>query len=190
MRRMHWVVVALLASSSVQAKEGGPHTVQEAIADAELALDTGRVGDAVDESERLQRTRHLTKDEVARVEVIVGRCKLFLGEFEQSAKLLAKRHKAAPEDTRLAEWYARALDGAGKSDEALTLLTPLAKDGKLQEGDSYWTLAQLERKKGDDVAALEHAELALHKPIVQQSDELDHAIHQFIDELTPRSKGK
>ena len=190
MRRMHWVIVALLAAPLAQAKEGAPHTVQEAIADAEQALDNGRLGDAIEESEKLQRTRHLTKEEMARVEVIAGRCNLFLGKFEQSAKLLARRYKAAPEDARLAEWYARALDGAGKSDEALTLLSSLAQGDKLREGDSYWALAQLERQKGDNVAALAHAQAALQKPIVQQSDELDHAIRQFIDELTPRSKGK
>lgn len=190
MANLRWVVVALLAGSVAQAKEGGPHTAEEAIADAEQALDTGRLGDAIEESERLQRTRHLTKEELARVEVIAGRCNLILGKFEQSAKLLARRHKAAPGDTRLAEWYARALDGAGKDDEALALLAELARSDKLQEGDSYWALAQLERQKGDNVAALAHAQQALRKPIVLQSDELDHAIHQFIEELTPSSKGK
>ena len=33
-----------------------------------------------------------------------------------------------------------------------------------------------------------HAKLALEKPIVLQSDELDHAIHKFIDDLTPKAK--
>src|SRR5258706_11988558 len=91
-------------------------TLEEAIADAESALDNGRVGDAIQTAERLGKTRGLTKDEAARVEVIVARCKLVEGRYAESEKLLAKRMKASPDDTRLAEWYARALDGAGKGD--------------------------------------------------------------------------
>lgn len=191
MRRAHWVLVTLLslAPAAAQAKDGKPMTIQEALDDAERALDTGRLGDAINESERLQRSK-LTREETARLEVIRGRCSLILGKFDQSAKLLAKRYKADPDDTRLAEWYARALDGAGKDDEALSLLSKLAKDDKLQEGDSYWALAQLERKKGDNEAARQHAATALQKPIVLQSDALDEEIHKFIDELTPHTKSK
>ena len=96
--------------------------------------------------------------------------------------------KQAPDDPRLAEWYARALDGAGKGDAAFSLLITLAQKDALQDGDSYWALAQLERKKGDDANARAHAKLALEKPIVLQSDELDQAIHKFIDDLTPKAK--
>ena len=53
----------------------------------------------------------------------------------------------------------------------------------LAEGDSYWTLARLERQKGDTKQARAHAKLALEKPIVLQSEELEQAIHKFIDEL-------
>ncbi|MGZ3440679.1 MAG: hypothetical protein ACXVDD_14250, partial [Polyangia bacterium] len=91
-------------------------------------------------------------------------------------------------DVRLAEWYARALDGNGKPDAALQLLSDLAKKDALAEGDSYWALAQLERKKGENDAARSHAKLALEKPIVLQSDELEHEIHKFIDELAPPKK--
>ena len=96
--------------------------------------------------------------------------------------------KQSPDDTRLTEWYARALDGVGKEDAAFSLLNTLAQKDALQDGDSYWALAQLERKKGDETNARAHAKLALEKPIVLQSDELDHAIHKFIDDLTPKTK--
>jgi tetratricopeptide (TPR) repeat protein len=189
MRNVLWLAL-LLGPALVEAKEheGKALTVQAAIADAEQALDTGRLGDAINESERLQRTRGLTKDEQGRLEVIVARCKLVLGRFAESEKLLAKRVKLSPDDTRLAEWYARALDGNGKSDAALRLLGDLAKKDALQEGDSYWALARLERKQGENDAARGHAKLALEKPIVLQSDELEKEIHQFIDELTPKKK--
>jgi len=181
------LILALLASSSpLLAKEA--LTVEAAIDDAEKALDSGRIGDAINESEKLQRTHGLKKDEQSRLEVIVARCKLILGKYAESEKLLAKRVKQSPDDTRLAEWYARALDGNGKSDAALELLSNLAKKDALQEGDSYWTLAQLERKKGENDAARTHAKLALEKPIVLQSDELDHEIHKFIDDLAPKKK--
>jgi tetratricopeptide (TPR) repeat protein len=161
-------------------------TLEEAIVDAEHALDSGRVGDAMQTSERLQKTRGLTKDEVARVEVIVARCKLVEGRYADSEKLLAKRVKASPDDTRLSEWYARALDGAGKGEAALALLKDLAKKDALSEGDSYWALAKLEREKGENSEAREHAKLALEKPIVLQSEELEQAIHKFIDELSKK----
>jgi len=163
-------------------------TLQEAITDAEQALDNGRVGDAISTSEKLQKSHGLTKDEQARVEVIVARCKLVEGKFDVSEKLLAKRVKASPDDTRLSEWYARALEGSGKTDAAFALLSDLAKKDALTEGDSYWALAQLERKKGENDAARTHAKLALEKPIVLQSDELDHEIHKFIDELSTSKK--
>jgi tetratricopeptide (TPR) repeat protein len=157
-------------------------TLQEAISDAEQALDNGRVGDAISTAERLQKSRGLTKDELLRVELIVARCRLIEGRFDQSEKILAKHLKTTPDNARLAEWYARALDGNGKGEQALSLLKDLAKKDALAEGDSYWTLAKLEHKKGDLKAAHAHAKLALQKPIVLQSDELDHAIRQLIDE--------
>jgi tetratricopeptide (TPR) repeat protein len=180
------LILAVLLSSTAYAKE--VMTVEAAIDDAEKALDTGRIGDAITESEKLQRTHGLHKDEQSRLEVIVARCKLVLGKYAESEKLFAKRVKAAPDDTRAAEWYARALDGNGKSDQALQMLSDLAKKDALQEGDSYWALAQLERKKGENDAARTHAKLALEKPIVLQSDELDHEIHKFIDELSSPKK--
>jgi tetratricopeptide (TPR) repeat protein len=180
------LILGLLFSSVAYAKE--PLTVEGAIDDAEKALDTGRIGDAITESEKLQRTHGLKKDEVSRLEVIMARCKLVLGKYAESERLFAKRVKASPDDTRLAEWYARALDGNGKEDQALTLLSDLAKKDALQEGDSYWALAQLEAKKGEKDAARTHAKLALEKPIVLQSDELDHEIHKFIDDLSPKKK--
>lgn len=180
------LILALLLSSVGYAKE--PMTVEGAINDAEQALDTGRIGDAITESEKLSRTHGLKKEEQSRLEIIVARCKLVLGKYAESEKLLAKRVKASPDDTRLAEWYARALDGNGKADQAFELLADLAKKDALQEGDSYWTLAQLERKKGENDAARAHAKLALEKPIVLQSDELDHEIHKFIDDLSTSKK--
>jgi tetratricopeptide (TPR) repeat protein len=186
------LIVGLLVSPSLYAKDRAdkPMTVEEAIDDAEKALDTGRIGDAINESDRLQRTHGLKKDEQQRLEVIVARCKLVLGKFAESEKLLAKRVKASPDDARLAEWYARALDGNGKGDAALALLSDLAKKDALKEGDSYWALAQLERKKGENDSAREHAKLALEKPIVLQSDELEQEIHKFIDELSAKEKSK
>jgi tetratricopeptide (TPR) repeat protein len=181
------LILGLLVSSSpLVAKEA--LTVEAAIDDAEKALDTGRIGDAINESEKLSKTHGLKKDEQSRLEVIVARCKLVLGKYAESEKLLAKRVKQSPDDTRLAEWYARALDGNGKGDAALELLSTLAKKDALTEGDSYWALAQLERKKGENDAARSHAKLALEKPIVLQSDELDHEIHKFIDDLVPAKK--
>jgi tetratricopeptide (TPR) repeat protein len=185
------LILAVLSTSSLVATGASGKeamTVEAAIDDAEKALDTGRIGDAITESEKLARTHGLKKDEQSRLEVIVARCKLVLGKYAESEKLLAKRVKQTPDDPRLAEWYARALDGNGKSDQALTLLADLAQKNALQEGDSYWALAQLERKKGENDAARTHAKLALEKPIVLQSDELDHEIHKFIDELSTSKK--
>ena len=176
----------LLSSSPLLAKE--VMTVEAAIDDAEKALDSGRIGDAINESEKLQRTHGLKKDEQSRLEVVIARCKLILGKYAESEKLLAKRVKQSPDDTRLAEWYARALDGNGKDDAALALLSQLAQKNALAEGDSYWALAQLEHKKGENDAARSHAKLALEKPIVLQSEELDHEIHKFIDDLAPKKK--
>jgi len=180
------LILGLLVSSPLYAKE--VLTVEAAIDDAEKALDTGRIGDAINESEKLQRTHGLKKDEQSRLEVIVARCQLVLGKYAESEKLFAKHVKQSPDDPRLAEWYARALDGNGKSAAALALLSDLAKKDALQEGDSYWALAQLEREKGENDAARTHAKLALEKPIVLQSDELDHEIHKFIDDLAPKKK--
>lgn len=180
------IPLLLAASAPLAAKEA--MTVEAAIDDAEKALDTGRLGDAINESEKLQRTHGLKKDELSRLEVIIARCKLVLGKYAESERLLAKHVKQSPDDTHLAEWYARALDGNGKSDAALQLLESLAKKDALHEGDSYWALAQLEREKGENDAARAHAKLALERPIVLQSDELDHEIHQFIDELAPKTK--
>jgi predicted Zn-dependent protease len=175
-----------LAAGAKNKESGKPLTLQAAIADAEQALDTGRVGDAIDHAEKLQRTHGLTKDEAQRLELIVARCGLVTGKFTVSEKILSKVHKAQPDDNRVTEWYARALDGLGKSGEALTLLSDLAQKDALQDGDSYWALAQIERQKGNEKAALQHAEAALKKPIVLQSDELDSQIHTFINELSKK----
>ena len=180
------LILGILVSSPLYAKE--VMTVQGALEDAEKALDTGRIGDAINESEKLSRTHGLHKDEQSRLEVIVARCKLVLGKYAESEKLFAKAVKKSPDDTRLAEWYARALDGNGKTDEALDAVVDLAKKDALQEGDSYWALAQLERQKGENDAARTHAKLALEKPIVLQSDELDQEIHKFISDLSPKKK--
>jgi len=180
-----------LAAGAKNKESGRPMTAEQAIADAESALDTGRVGDAIEHAEKLQRTRGLTKEEAKRLDIIVARCGLITGKFVVSEKILAKAHKAEPDDPRVSEWYARALDGLGKSSEALTLLSDLAAKDALHDGDSYWALAQLERQKGDEKAALHHAETALQKPIVLQSDELDTQIHGFINELSKKqSKGE
>jgi hypothetical protein len=191
MRTKQWLVAAMLLATTAQAKEHGDRgkpklTLQDAIADAERALDEGRMGDAFAEADRLARTHGLHKDEQERVELIVARCALVRGKFAIADKLLARRYKADPADTRVAEWYGRALDGVGKSDEALSILSPLAQKDELKEGDSYWTLAQLEHKKGSDLAARNHAKLALEKPIILQSTELDDAIHHFIDQLASK----
>jgi hypothetical protein len=190
---MRWMALLLLISSTAMARKGRlestrPQTVESALADAEQALDTGRVGDAIAEAERLQRTHGLKKEELKRLDLINARCGLVIGKYDSSEKIFAKLVKAAPDDTQLAEWYARALDGAGKSDAALALFVELAHKDALKEGDSYWALAQLERKKGQNEAARTHAKLALEKPIVLQSDELDREIHRFIDELSPKKK--
>jgi tetratricopeptide (TPR) repeat protein len=185
MMRQVLLLTAFLCSAASAKKA---LTLEEAIADAESALDNGRVGDAMQTSERLMKSRGLTKDESARVEVIVARCKLVEGQYAESEKLFARRVKATPGDTRLNEWYARALDGNGKGEAAFALLKDLARKDALSEGDSYWALAKLERQKGDTQQARAHAKLALEKPIVLQSDELEQAIHKFIDELGDKKK--
>ena len=186
------VIAMLLANGAAFAKgskgDGKPTTIEGALADAEAALDAGRLGDAMSESEKLQKTHGLTKEERNRLDLVIARCDLFTGKYDASEKLLARMSKQSPDDTRLTEWYARALDGAGKEDAAFSLLNTLAQKDALHDGDSYWALAQLERKKGDETNARAHAKLALEKPIVLQSDELDHAIHKFIDDLTPKAK--
>jgi predicted Zn-dependent protease len=183
--------LALTAPALAKNKEGGKAmTLEEAINDAEAALDGGRVGDAIEHVEKLQRTHGLKPDEVRRLDLIIARCGLVTGKYDTSEKIFAKLHKAQPDDARLSEWYARALEGTGKTEQALTMLSTLAAKGELQDGDSYWTLAQLEKAKGDEKDALAHAKLALEKPIVLQSDELDSAIHKFIDALSKKqSKG-
>jgi tetratricopeptide (TPR) repeat protein len=185
--------VATLVGGAAEARkgrlgEGKPMTAEEAIADAEAALDNGRVGDAVEHSEKLQKTRGLTKEMMKRLDVIVARCGLVTGKYDVSEKIFSKLHKAQPDDSRVSEWYARALDGLGKGDQALVLLSDLAQKDELTDGDSYWALAQLERTKGQTQQALTHAETALKKPIVLQSDELDKEIHKFIDELSSSKK--
>ena len=183
--------LAISIPAAAKNKEGKAMTAEEAITDAEQALDTGRVGDAIDHSEKLLKTHGLSKEQSRRVDVIVARCGLVTGKYDKSEKIFAKLHKASPDDSRVSEWYARSLDGIGKSAEALTLLSDLAAKDALVDGDSYWALAQLERNKGDEKDALAHAKRALEKPIVLQSDELDQQIHHFIDELSKKhSKGE
>jgi predicted Zn-dependent protease len=191
--RIHALALGLLLASAPafakgQKGDGKPTTIEGALADAEAALDAGRLGDAMTESQKLQKTHGLTKEERTRLDLVIARCDLFTGKFDASEKVLARMSKQSPDDTRLAEWYARALDGAGKDEQAFSLLNTLAQKDALQDGDSYWALAQLERKKGDEAKAREHAKLALEKPIVLQSEELDHAIHKFIDDLSPKAK--
>jgi tetratricopeptide (TPR) repeat protein len=169
-------------------KEGKSMTLEEAVVGAEKALDLGAVGDASAIAERMHRTHGLTKDEQHRLDLIDARCDLAQGAYAASEKLFAKLHKAAPDDARITEWYARALDGAGKGETAKGLLTELADKDRLVDGDSYWTLAQLERRAGQNAVALTHAKLALKRPIALQSDELDREIHTFIQELTPKGK--
>ncbi len=81
------LLATVLLCSAASAKKA--LTLQEAIGDAESALDNGRVGDAIQTADRLQKTRGLNKDEQARVEVIVARCKLVEGRYGESEKLLA-----------------------------------------------------------------------------------------------------
>lgn len=191
MRFASLLIVAMLVGGVAEARKGRLEagkvmTAEDAIADAEGALENGRIGDAINHGERLLKTRGLTKEQLKRVDVIIARCGLVTGKYTESEKIFAKLHKAAPEDARVSEWYARALDGLGKAELALQLLSDLAAKDALSDGDSYWALAQIERGKGKEREALAHAELALKKPIVLQSEELDKEIHQFIDELAKK----
>jgi len=189
MHLSNMVLVATLAFGPL-ALAGKPMTAEQAIADAEVALDTGRIGDAVEHAEKLGRTHGLNKEQLKRVDLIVARCGLVTGKYEVSEKILGRLRKVSPDDTRLAEWHARALDGEGRGEAALPLLTDLASKDALTDGDSYWALAQLERKKGQDAQALAHAQQALKKPIILQSEELDQQIHHFIEELSAANKAK
>ncbi|HZS35391.1 MAG TPA: tetratricopeptide repeat protein [Polyangia bacterium] len=198
MRLIHFVLAATVmggvgVAQTAEARKGRlessrPQSAEEAIAQAEKALDLGSIGDALAVGERLQKTRGLTKEQQQRADLILARCGLVTGKYDTSVKIFERLRKASPDDNRLAEWHARALDGAGKTDAALALFSELASKDALAEGDSYWALAQLERAKGQEGAALKHAQTALEKPIVLQSDELDQAIHKFINELTPKKK--
>jgi tetratricopeptide (TPR) repeat protein len=198
MRLIHFVLAATVmggvgVGATADARKGRmesgrPQTAEDAIASAEKALDNGSIGDALQVGERLQKTRGLTKEQQARADLILARCGLVTGKYDAAIKIFERLRKASPDDTRLAEWHARALDGAGKIDAALALFSELASKDALAEGDSYWALAQIERSKGQESAALKHAQAALEKPIVLQSDELDQAIHKFINELTPKKK--
>ncbi len=168
-------------------QEPGPAmTAQQALDRAEQLLDAG--GDASEISAKLHRSRGLTKDEKARLDLIDARCSLLVGQYASSLKVFGSLHKTTPDDARITEWYARALDGSGKGDTALPLLKELADKDSIKDGDSYWTLAQIERTKGQDKLALEHAKAALTHPIVLQSDELDKEIHKFISELSATKK--
>src|SRR5258706_9284364 len=95
------MVAALLLSTSVYAKKA--LTLQEALADAESALETGRVGDAISTAERLQKSRGISKDDAARPEVVIARCDLILGKYDLTEKLLAKTRNAHPHHLRPAE---------------------------------------------------------------------------------------
>jgi hypothetical protein len=186
--RQALMAAALLMSSLALAKDHdhdhSRHRSREALDEIERALDSGHGADACADTDKLLRAHGLGRAAKARVEVVIARCDLLTGKFVSSERSLAKIVKTSPDDLRLAEWYARALDGVGKSDAAYALLKDLAQKDALAEGDSYWALAQIERQKGESQAARAHAKLALQKPIVLQSDELDHVIRQFIDELT------
>ena len=161
-------------------------TAQEALDEAEHMLDMG--SDVSDISAKLHRSRGLTRDEQARLDLIDARCALLIGAYAKSEKVLGRLHQSTPDDARITEWYARALDGTGKGESALPLLKGLAEKDGLKDGDSYWTLAQLEHGKGDDKLALAHAEAALTHPIVLQSDALDKEIHKFISDLSTKKK--
>jgi hypothetical protein len=178
------------STGAAQSKERAHHGSRDAMAEIEKALDDGHATDACAGSDKLQRAHGLGRAAQKRLELIAARCDLLSGKFVSSEKVLAKIVRSAPanDDPRLNEWYARALDGAGKSDAAYALLRELAQKDALSEGDSYWALAQLERQKGETQAARVHAKLALQKPFGAPSDELDHAIHQFIDELGPKKQ--
>jgi hypothetical protein len=183
------LAVGATASAAPRGADERPLTVEEAIDDAEHALDSGRFGDAEREEARLRRS-HLTKEEHDRLELITARCALAAGKYDASEKLFGKLWKHSPEDARVAEWYAQALAGSGKDAQALDLLDKLAAKDGLHEGDSYWTLAQLERTNGRQADALRHARLALDKPFVFQSIETETAIKRFIEELTEQPKKK
>jgi tetratricopeptide (TPR) repeat protein len=185
-------VFAIATPALAKDKEGAkPLNAEEAISDAELALDTNRVTDAVEHAERLQHTHGLTKVQQRRLDLIVGRCGLETGKFDVSEKLLGKLHREEPLDDRLSEWYARALDGEGRAAEALTLLSSLASRDALVDGDSWFALARLERQKGNDKDALVHAEVALKRPLVTRATDLDREVHSFIVALAKRqSKNK
>jgi tetratricopeptide (TPR) repeat protein len=185
------IVAALVvwaALGSAPAWAGKIMTAEEAIDDAEAALDTGRIGDAATHGEKLLKTRGLTKDQLRRVELILARVSLVQGRYGQAEKTFSRLRKSTPDDARLTEWLGRALEAQGKNDAAFALLSELAAKDALVEGDSYWALAQIEREMGKNADALSHAELALKKPIVLQSDELDAAIHRFIKELSSERK--
>jgi hypothetical protein len=174
--------LALAAPSAAFAASREPAmTVESALDEAEKQLDNG--GNAAEIAGRLHRTRGLSKDEQRRLELIDARCDLLTSSYAASEKILARIHKTAPDDLRVSEWYARALDGNGKGESALPLFKQLASKDGLHDGDSYWALAQLEQK-AEPKLALEHAKAALTHPIVLQSDALDAEIHKFIADLS------
>jgi hypothetical protein len=186
MNRFALAISLALAAPSALAhaatKEDRPAlTVESALDEAEKQLDNG--GNAADIAGRLHHTRGLTKDEQRRLDLIDARCDLLTSSYAASEKILARVHKTAPDDLRVSEWYARALDGNGKSETALPIFKQLASKDGLHDGDSYWALAQLEQKT-EPKLALEHAKAALTHPIVLQSDALDAEIHKFIADLS------
>jgi outer membrane PBP1 activator LpoA protein len=172
------LILAFVVPAFAQAKEG-PATVGDALDEAEHQLDNG--GNPTDIAGRLHKTRGLTKDESRRLELIDARCDLMTTSYAAAEKILARLHKTAPDDLRVSEWYARALDGNQKSDVALPILKDLAAKDGLHDGDSYWELAQLEQKS-DPKLAVVHAKAALAHPIVLQSDALDAELHKFISD--------
>jgi hypothetical protein len=175
-------LAALPALAHAATKEDRPAlTVETALDEAEKQLDNG--GNASEIAGRLHRTRGLSKDEQRRLQLIDARCDLLVSSFAASEKILARIHKNAPDDVRVSEWYARALDGNGEGATALPLFKQLASKDGLRDGDSYWALAQLEQKS-EPKLALEHAKAALTHPIVLQSDALDAEIHKFIADLS------
>src|SRR3954469_8123883 len=108
-------ISALPSLGQAQSKEHSRHGSRDAMAEIEKALDEGRAADACADSDKLQRAHGLGRAAQKRLELIAARCDLLTGKFGASERVLAKIGRGTPDDPRLSEWYARALDGAGKS---------------------------------------------------------------------------
>jgi hypothetical protein len=83
-RTLSLVGIFTISGVSIGFAKGDAVTVEDAVAQAETALDNGRVGEAQKICEKLSRTHSLPKEFADRAEVVKARTDLLLGQYAAS----------------------------------------------------------------------------------------------------------